>query len=402
MENKKKLRVNCAACDIRNLTEETLSQYEEVAINAATLFTTPAAQALLARAHVHLNCANTVAIAEDACFSTFNGSMVIKPSQTAPAKKTYLVLNGSLEIEAGSETALEGYTGITVNGSVTCPESIAALLGGKITTNGSFHTYPDGCIRLKKSTELDRFFHLRAKQDALYYAAKRIIALSPDIRFDALAEKNVRFSTRKLLVSEALAEAAVPLFDESIDISVLPDGCAFINDGAELDEALVKRYGAKLYVAGDLTIGAKAAEALDQVSFLRVDGDLLVARSLKDRVLGMDVAYGDLYTVGGTVLSNWSSHDINAYLLESAEDGLSAVGCANISIGADVTPELLREKLVSVINCASVSCAAKEQMDVIGLLAHNVASVTLNGQGGEDGEDGDENTVRINAASYAF
>ena len=404
MENKKKLKVNCAACDIRNLTEEALSQYETVAINAATLITTTAAQALLTRANVRLNCANTITTAEDVRFSTFNGSMVIKPSQAVPAEKTYLVLNGSLEIEAGSETALEGYAGITLNGSVTCPESIAALLGGKIVTNGSLHTYPDGCIRLKKSTELDRFFHLRAKQDALYYAPKRVIALSPDIHFEKLAEKNVRFSTRKLLVSEALAEAAVPLFDESVDISVLPDGCAFINDDAELDEALVKRYGGKLYVAGDLTIGAKAAGLLDQVSFLRVDGDLLVARSLKDRVLGMDVAYGDLYTVGGTVISNWSSHDINAYLLESAEDGLSATDCANISIGADVTPELLREKLVSVINCASVSCASKEQMDVIGLLAHNVASISLSGHGeDEDGDkDKDENVVRINAAFYAF
>lgn len=403
METKKNLRVNCALCDVRNITKELLDGYGEIRINAAAVITSPAVQTLLSQANVSINCANTIAMEEDVHCSVFNGSMVIKPSQSAPAKKTYLVLNGSLDIEAGSETALEGYVGITVNGSVTCPESIADLLQGKINANGSFRTYPDGCIRLKKSAELDRFFHLRTKQDALYYAAKRVIALSPDINFEKLTEKNVRFSTQKLLVSETLAEAAVPLFDEKVDIVVLPDGCAFVNDDAELDEALVKRYGGKLYVAGDLTIGAKAAGLLDQVSFLRVEGDLLAARSVRDRVLSMDVEYGDLYTVGGTVLSGWSSHNISAYMLENAEDGLSAVGCANISIDADVTPELLREKLVSVVNCASVSCASKEQMDVIGLLAHDVSSISLNGQDDDDGEDdGDENTVRINSVSYTF
>lgn len=403
MENKKNLKVNCALCDVRNVTKELLDSYGEIRINTATIITSPAVQELLSHANVRINCANTIAMEGDVRLSVFNGSMAISPSQTVPAEKTYLILNGSLDIEAGSETALEGYAGITVNGSVTCPESIANLLGSKIIASGSFRTYPDGCIRLKKSAELDRFFHLRVKQDALYYAAKRVIALSPDINFEKLTEKNVRFSTQKLLVSEALAEAAVPLFDETADIVVLPDGCAFVNDDTELDEALVKRYGGKLYVAGDLTVGSKAAGLLDQVSFLRVDGDLLVARSLKDRVLSMDVEYGDLYTVGGTLLSGWSSHSISAYMLENAEGGLSAVGCANISIDADVTPELLRKKLVSVIDCASVSCASKEQMDVIGLLAHDVSSISLNGQDDDDEEDdGDENTVKINAAFYTL
>ena len=49
MENKKKLQVNCAICDTRNITEEILSAYEAVQINAATLVTSPEAQAVLAR-----------------------------------------------------------------------------------------------------------------------------------------------------------------------------------------------------------------------------------------------------------------------------------------------------------------------------------------------------------------
>ena len=62
MENKKKLQINCAICDTRNITEEILSAYEAVQINAATLVTSPEAQALLGRYRVCVNTAGTAAI----------------------------------------------------------------------------------------------------------------------------------------------------------------------------------------------------------------------------------------------------------------------------------------------------------------------------------------------------
>ena len=401
MENKKNLQVNTAVCDVRNITEELLDAYESVDINAAAIIASQAAQVLLAKHGASLNCAHVLMLEENVRLTRFNGTMVISPSAAAVEEKTYLMLNGTLDIEPGSEETLKNYCGIVVNGAVTCPKSIVDVLGGKLTVNGSLNTYPDGCIRLKDVAVLDRFFHLRARQDAFYYAARRMIALSPDIRFDSLAEKNVRLATRRLLVSEALAETAVPFFDEKTDIVVLPDGCSYVADDAVLDEALLKRHGGKLYIAGDLTVPAKSAALLDQVTFLRVNGDLLAARSLKDRVLAMDAEYDDLYVVGGTILAGSGSDQITAYMLENAEDGLSAMHCANISIAADVTPELLREKLVSIIGCASVSCATKDQISVVSLLARDVASISLSGQEDEEDEE-DENTVRINAAVYSF
>ena len=404
MENKKKLEINTVICDIRSLTEETLSMYEKLEINAACLVTTPAAQAMLGRFPVKIDAANTLTLTleENPRFTQFNGRMKIVPGTAVPEEKTYLMVNGSLDIEAGSEETLKGYAAIFANGSVTCPKSIAGLLGGILTVNGSLRTYPDGCIRLKDTAILDRFFHLRVKQNALYYAHKRVVALDPGISFHKLAEKDIRFSTQKLLVSEDLAEAAVSLFDEQTDIVVLPEGCAYVDGDAELDETLIKRYGNRLYGAGDLTAGAKAAGVLDQVSFLRVDGDLLVARELKERVLEMDVEYGGLYIVGGTIVSGWANQTLSAYMLENAEGGLSAVACAHIAIDADVAPEVLREKLVSIIGCAEVTCASKEQMDVIKLLACDASSITLAQQESKDGDEKDTDVVEINTTHYAF
>lgn len=403
MENKKSLKINTAICDTRKITEEVLSAYEAIEVNAATIITSPAAQVLLGRYHAKLNCASVQVLDSNVNFTVFNGSYAITPSTTAPEEKMFLMLNGSLDIEPDSEEALKGYAGMVVNGLVTCPKGLRDLLGSKLTVNGRLNTYPDGCIRLDNTAVLDRFFHLRARQDAVYYAADQIVALVPGINFAKLAEKNVRFETKKLLVTESLAEAAIPFFSETVDIAVFPDGCAYMEGDAVLDEALLKRHGGCLYVTGDLTIPAEAAGLLDQVTFLRVDGDLLVARSLKDRVLSMDIEYGGFYVVGGTILSTAGSDRITAYMLEHAEDGLSVVGCAHIGIAADISPELLREKLVSVIGCASVTCATEEQRGVLSLLAKDVASISLEDSRKDDDEDeGDEDLVKINSAFYAF
>lgn len=401
MENKKTLKVNCAVCDVRHITEELLNTYAQVKINAATIITNHEVQALLGRCGVKLNAASTLNLDEDVRFTSVNGSGRIFPGQTMAGEKVFLIVNGALEIEAGSEEVLKNYAGIMVNGSLTCPESMTGLLSA-VTVNGATRTYPDGAIRLKNTAVLDRFFHLRAKQDALYYASSKIVALASDINFGSLAEKNVRFVTRKLLVSESLAEAAVPLFDEKTDIVILPDGCAYVDDDAELNGTLIKRYGGKLYINGRLTIGPDAAAVLDQVSYLQISDNLRVCRSLKDRVLEMDLTYDKLRVIGGVLICDRPALELTAALLSDAEDGVSIVDCANVTIAEDVTPELLKEQLVSITDSV-VFCANKEQMSVVQALAVD-CSVSYLTDADEDEEEApeDENTVKINAATYAF
>lgn len=401
MENKKTLKVNCAVCDVRHITEELLNTYAQVKINAATIITNHEVQALLGRYGVKLNAASTLNLDEDVRFTSVNGSGRIFPGQTMAGEKVFLFVNGTLEIEAGSEEVLKNYAGIMVNGSLTCPESMTGLLSA-VTVNGATKTYPDGAIRLKNTAVLDRFFHLRAKQDALYYASSKIVALASDINFGSLAEKNVRFVTRKLLVSESLAEAAVPLFDEKTDIVILPDGCTYVDDDAELNGTLIKRYGGKLYIDGRLTIGPDAAAVLDQVSYLQISDNLRVCRSLKDRVLEMDLTYDKLRVIGGVLICDRPALELTAALLSDAEDGVSIVDCANVTIAEDVTPELLKEQLVSITDSV-VFCANKEQMSVVQALAVD-CSVSYLTDADEDEEEApeDENTVKINAATYAF
>ena len=403
MEDKKNLMVNTGVCDVRNITEELLDSYGKAEINTAVLITTPEAQAVLAKCGVEVNTANTMKLEGDIRLSIVNGSMVLNRSQPIPEERMGVMVNGSVTIEAGCEELLKSYAFLNVNGSVTCPESMTGLLRS-FSINGAIQSYPDGSILLKKSEVLDRTFHLRARQGALYYAASRIVALSPDIAFDKLAEKNVRFATKQLLVAESLTETAVPLFDEKTDIVVLPDGCAYVDDDVVLDAALVRRYGGKLYVNGSLTINPDSAPLLEQVSFLRVRGNLSVCRGLKDQALDMDIDYDYLTVVGGVLISGRPQLEVSAALLESAEDGVSVTDCAQVDIAEDVTAELLREKLVSISDCAIVHCT-REQRPAIEELAQDVAQITC-GDCAEKEEKKDKeeekNTVEINGGYYCF
>ena len=228
MENKeqnKTLTINTILCDARQVRESTLASYDKVVINAAVLLTNQASQELLHKYPVELNAAQTLDIPGDVQVSQINGREELGPGVPAPSRPTYLIVNGVLDIAPGAGPALERYVGIQVNGKVLCPESLSGLLASA-QVNGQIETYPDDCVRLKSTVVLDRTYLLRTRKNTRYFAGRRVVALAGDIDFQKLAEKNVRFVTRELLVAESLAEAAVPLFGERTEITILPDGCA--------------------------------------------------------------------------------------------------------------------------------------------------------------------------------
>lgn len=400
MENKKNLKIDAVLCDVRKVTEEYLSHYNSVKIDAAALVTSPEAQAVLSKCGVKIDAVSNISLTEDIRFSIMNGPVTISASQTVPGQRTAAMINGPVTLEPGCEEALGSYAFLSINGPVSCPESMTPLLRG-FQINGPIRAYPDGAIVLKKNTVLDRVFHLRAKQDALYYAAKQVVALAPDINFGKLAEKNVRFTTRRLLVAEALAERAVPLFDEKTDIEVLPDGCAYVDDDSLLDDTLLRRYGGKLYIDGDLTVSGDSAGALDQVSYLRVNGTLLVSRGMKDRVLGLDAVYDSLCVVGGTLLKDRPTVEVSAAMLEAGSDGVSVMDCAEVVFAGDIAPALLKEKLVSLTGCACINCT-EQQRPVIEAIAQDVACISCGGEEEESEEAQDEDTVSISAVSYTL
>lgn len=400
MEKKKVLKITCDICDARKVQESTLAAYDRIKISCDILLAGPEAKALLAKYAVSVTADQVLDLEGEVCHSSINGVAEIHPSQVLPEGKHFLKVNGKLDVAPGSEDVLKNYLGIQVNGSVTCPKSLVPLLSTG-SVNGKIQAYPDGCIRLKNTAVLDRTFPLRAKQDAHYYAGGRVVALVPDIDFEKLAAKNVRFTTPRLLVAESLTEAAVPLFSEQADITVLPDGCAYVDESAVLDEALFRRYGGKLYIRGNLTVNRNSEPYLSQISFLHVSGDVCMTKSMEKAFQAVKALYGNLRIVGGMLLADRPQVQVTRELLEEAVDGLSAVDCGYVVFHEDVSPELIRERVTGICGCAQVICN-QAQRAVLESLTEDVGHLGAMPQAAPEKEEEDVLTNAITADKYVL
>ena len=380
----KKMVINCATCDARKVTEETLSAYETVVINASTILVSSATKELMNRYGVAMNCASVLELDADVEISTINGSAEIKSTDAVTGRR-YLNVNGTLEIGPGTEKVMEQYVGIHVNGSVTCPESITAYLG-KIKVNGATNTYPDNAIILKRSAVIDRLFALRAK-NSLYWSAKRMIMVDPQLDAAILEKKGVTFSTKEVVIAESKVESMIGLIDEKAEIAIVPDGTAVVLDDVELDEMTLKKYGAKLYIVGDLKVGEEAGPLLEQIEYLNIRGDASVAEELKAQLMGVITEInGDVEILKkpkGRHITDKMSLRISKWLVEQEPEGISVSDCMKVTLDEDISCDLILEKL-SFSDIMEIKCSA-EQEAAVAAVSEDVLSI---GEGGGDEDMG--------------
>ncbi len=359
----KKTIIKASVCDARNISEETLAAYGELTIKAALLLSNSGSQALLAQHSVAVKCAKVLNLEGDVQVSTVNGSAQIR-STDVPVGKRGLIVNGSLEIGPDTQQVLERYAGIMVNGSVTYPESLSGVLG-MLTVNGSTVCYPDGAVVLKGETVIDRLFALRAKA-VLYWAARRLIMVDPQLDPAVLEAKGARFASKEAILAESKVEGLIGLLDEKTEIVIVPDGTAVIRDDVTLDSGTVKHYGRKLYIIGDLTVDRGSVQALEQLEYLHVRGDVLVEEEQRDQLLETaQEIEGDVqvFRARGKTLRDLPCVRVSKWMLEQEPEGIGIQNCALVNLDADVDEELILERL-SVCECALVQCTPEQEAAV--------------------------------------
>ena len=367
----KKMIINCGDCDARNVSEETLAAYESIIINAGTVLVTPEAKNLLNRYAVTMNCGDVLELEKDVKLSQVNGSAQIRSSDMVPGR-TYLVVNGSLEIGPNTEKVLQQYAGISVNGSVTCPESMGSYLN-MLSVNGSTVCYPDEAVVLKRNAVIDKTFVLRAKKK-LYWSAKRMIMVDPELDAAALAAKGATFSTKEVILAQSKVEALIDLIDEQAEIVIVSDGTAVIRDDVELNDMVLKKYGTKLYIIGDLHVPKEAGEALAQLEYLSVQGDAGVTEQWKELLLEKAVQItGDIKILRGRTITDKMSVRISGWMLEQESDGISVVDCMKVRLDEDIPNRLILERL-SVRDCMNVECTP-EQESALGAVCEDVMKI---------------------------
>jgi hypothetical protein len=401
---KKKLIVNAAVCDTRSVTEEILNSYESIEINAASILVSAKSKELLSRYHVTMNVSDMIEIDEDAGVNVQNGSYEIS-NGTIMAKPTVLIVNGSLQIEKNSEEALKSFISIIVNGSVTYPSGLQNQLP-PLKVNGSTSTYPSDAICLKNKLILDKAFIIKAKK-ARYFVKNKVVIADETLDISSLVNKGSSFITRRAIIAEALLEDGVHLFEDETDIIVIPAGYRYVQ-GGNLNELMINKNGNKLYVDGDLIITSDSRNSLSKLAGIRVNGSILIADKLKDRLLDLDAEYNDIKAIKGNIISDKGIIKISKQTLMGKDDGITILDCGMVKLDIDLNPSEIEEKL-QFIDCGYISCSP-EQRGVIELVSEDVGFISDKGLGGleELGEEEDtpnlyqENTQVINSASYTM
>ena len=395
----KKMIINCSNCDARKVTEQTLSAYETIVINAATILVSPESKELLNRYGVAMNCASVTELDADVEVSTINGSAEIK-STDAVIGKRFLTVNGSVTIGPDTQKVLEQYVGICVNGSVTYPESVSAYLA-KMKINGSTTCYPDNAIVLKRNAVIDRLFALRAK-NSLYWSARRMIMVDPQLDAAVLEKKGATFSSREVILAESKVESLIGLIDEKAEVIIVPDGTSVILDDMELDEMMIKKYGTKLYVIGNLKVRETAADALAQLEYLNVCGDVSVEESVKMPLMAvLTEVSGDVKLLKkpkGRHLEDKMSLKISKWLLEQEPEGISVSDCMTVALDDDIPNEMILEKL-SFSDCMQIKCSPEQEAAVAAISGMGIGDVIKGALGGAKEL---LNTKMVNTSDYVM
>ena len=254
------------------------------------------------------------------------------------------------------------------------PKSIAGKLNN-MSVNGATRIYPDGAILLNRNAEIDRTFPLRARECAIYWAARRLIFTDLTLDVRKLAEKEVRFSSKSAIVAESLAEALTPMLTEDTDIMIVPDGTKFVNYPFKLNKRFLKKCGKRVFYNDDLVVEPEAAEVLPEIEYLYVNGNVKAPEELADAIEDAVDHYDELVIVKktGKVIEDHVRATVDKALLERYPDGILVTDCAMVHLKKDVPADLILERL-TIADCAQVFCT-EEQEAAVSAVSRDVAMI---------------------------
>lgn len=393
MAEKKEFRLNCDVCDARKVREEMLEGYENIIINADVMLVNEASRRILDRYPIHMNVDTLVEAEGDIDIQVQNGKMELSAGQ-ALEKEAVLCVNGTLTIAPQTEEILKKYNAIIVNGTVRYPKSLRPYLS-KMKVNGSVETYPEDCILLKQNAVIDKYFHLRAKDGAKYFARRRLILMDEAVDVSALVEKHIYFETPELLVAESMVEDAVLLVGDETNLVVVPDGCKFVTGSLELNRSTLHKYGTRLYIAGNLTLNENSTDYIAQMQYLYVSGEVSLLPEQQEKFEEVNAEYGKLVINKGRTIVNELEVYVDEKMLLDTPSGISVRNCVEVVLDENLTPEQIIKGL-QFEGCVEVLCT-KEQAGAARIVGAHLVEINTEKQ-----EEKKSDSVCVNADTYVL
>ncbi|MDE7282826.1 MAG: hypothetical protein K2N85_04470, partial [Lachnospiraceae bacterium] len=316
---------------------------------------------------------------------TGNSSNVEDTENSGAAGHTILYVNGPFNVNPGTEEILKKYDRIIVNGPARYPKSLEGFMG-RMSVNGPTETYPGDGVMLDPEFTIDKYFPLRAKEGGKYYVRKIVIIKDISVDIAKLAGKGVHFDTKTLLLPECKIEDCVPMFDESVEFIVVPDGMKLVYGDSVLNEEFVRNEGSNIFVYGDVEVDSNAdlSAFCNQIEKLIIKGTVSLKAEQEEAFRSINVEFEDIEIIkNNRKISNLPMAKIDRKLLDDSPEGVEVHNVAQLKISDDITSEMILEKLV-INNCANVICS-EEQESAVAAVSFNVAVI-----GKEQNDENDE------------
>ena len=378
--------INAATCDVRDVTEESLTGFDRITINTAILITGERSWKLLSQYPVTVNAANVLEVpdGQNIVIESVNGKGEIGPD--VDGTDTFLLVNGRLTLEDDSQDAVRSYYRIIVNGKLVMPKSYRGQFSN-IQVNGKTEYYPDGSVILKPDTEIDSLFISRAS-NSLYYSSGTLYFLDAGMDTEKIIANDIKFSGHRFVIADGLVDRLIPQFDEETLVVRVPDGTRLINDDVDLKPRIIRKYGTKLCITGDVAI--EDAEALESLEYLYADGTASVIKDLADALDEVDGAVSELKVIDPEMgyIDGRSSVKIGPAMIGRYPKGMRVDDCAKVILAEDLSPEDIIEKL-HISGCALVQCTP-EQEEAVHMSADDIAMIRVSEKQSDDTE---ENTM---------
>jgi hypothetical protein len=282
--------------------------------------------------------------------------------RSLPSARFLLVMGRVIvEDDVTAELIEEKIDGLVVMGMVVCPESVTGTLQSKAKVMmGKTISYAEGSVLVTSSLSLDDTF-LQGLPDATRLVVTSSLRVIDNVT-DSLLEKKLQ---SLLVVGTILSRREHELalkskLERPRDMIVIPTGHQLVEGMLTLDAmSLQSLDDARLFSMGDILISDDVeAEALDRsVAHLESLGSILCPAELKDVLRTKCDMLGNRVILFEGAL--WYVNDDRQLLAEQFEyiDGLmTIVNRANLTIGGDVSAQMLLDHVAKIHNLGDIEC----------------------------------------------
>lgn len=395
MNNIKKsdLILNCDICDMRELKESSIMNYEKIIINTNILLQNNSSKEMISKFSNVINSSTSISSEKEIILKE---NLIINQNSDIKEDCVYII-TGNLIIEQNSKECIEKIMKLYALGSIKYPMSLENTLSNFVL-DCKVITYPDDCLFLDDTIVIDDMFEYIAIEDALYFARNKIVLTNIDI--EPLINKNLYFYTKELIVDKNIVKKVMPMFNKDVCITILKDNQCYFNGNTSLECSLIKRLGRSLFIDGNVFVNKDSD--LKNIDTLTVNGNLDVIESRYDEILNMDIKYNKLNVVKGEIIENHGKFTLDNNTLENAIEGITIRNCGMVMIDKDVLVSNISTKL-QLINCGYVECV-KEQKGALQTISNSIGYLTTYEEKQERNdniEDRNKGNV-INSEFYVF